>query len=102
VRMPKVSKAQVDKTASVFCDRMIAGLGLQKALTCNLRIGRLLRAEKARRKKLDEADQKKAKKRRKKKAIKSKASNGNQKGSDELSQLTSDSTCGSGSGRRES
>lgn len=103
--MPKVSKLQVEEAASAVYGRLISELGLQKALTCNLQIGRKLRAEKARRKKLDEADQKKAKKRRKKtnrKAIKSKTSDGNQKGSNELSQLAVDSSGGSGDGRRES
>ena len=107
--MPKVSKKQVDDAASAFCGRLISGLGLQKALTCNLQIGRMLRAEKKRRKKLDEEckarlakkDRRKAKKKTDHKAVKSKTSNGDKESPNELPQLTSDSTCSSGDGRRE-
>lgn len=82
--MPKVSKTQVDTTAVAVYSRMISGLGLQKALTCNLQVGRLLRAEKKRRKLLDEKPKKK-----KRKTNKSKRRFGSKEGADELSQLTS-------------
>lgn len=62
--MPKVSKKQVDEAATAVYDRLISGLGLQKALTCNLQVGRLLRAEKKRRKPLDEKLKKKKTKRK--------------------------------------
>jgi len=96
--MPKVSKTQVDAAANAVYQQLIGSLGLQKALTCNLQVGRLLRAEKKRRKTLDEKATPKNKTKRK--TNKSKTSNGNKEGSDVLPKLTSRYSGGSGNACR--
>ena len=98
--MPKVSQLQIEKAAEACYSRLISSLGLKAAKKCNLIVGRKLRAEKQRRDVLDAESKSKANKRQKSKARrksnKSKTGDGNKKGADELSQLTGDSSCGSG------